>query len=170
MSEDLISKNIVLLKCCLSEQQESHTVFEPIKLKCEGNACKKCVLESLNDSFKCFNCNDQHKKEDFLDASVDKMSESLIKLSLNNFFEELREKLKFLTDNLKGMIFFRFLTKIYYKCLEENMIEEMQNKLFNIENEMDIRVESLISEIHQYRNEFKLELNEFQREFEEYYN
>jgi hypothetical protein len=50
------------------------------------------------------------------------------------------------------------------------MIEEMQNKLINIENEMDIRVESLVDEIHQYRNEFKLELNDFQREFEEYLN
>lgn len=48
------------------------------------------------------------------------------------------------------------------------MIEDVRIKIFNIENEMDIRVESLVAEIHQHRNELKLELNEYQNQFEEY--
>jgi hypothetical protein len=101
MSEDLLMKQ--MFRCCLFEQQDSHTVLEPVLLTCGGNSCKKCLFDSQNDSFKCFNCNSQHCKKDFLGASVNKISESLIKLSLNDLFEDLREKLKFVTENLKGL-------------------------------------------------------------------
>ena len=37
-------------------------------------------------------------------------------------------------------------------------------KIENIENEMDIRVESLISEIHKYRDDYRLQLNKYKEE------
>ena len=41
----------------------------------------------------------------------------------------------------------------------------MQSKIEKIENEMDIRVESLISEIHQYRDDYREKLNKFKEDF-----
>ncbi len=41
----------------------------------------------------------------------------------------------------------------------------MQLKIENIENEMDIRVESLISEINQYRYHYRLQLKKYKEHF-----
>jgi hypothetical protein len=41
----------------------------------------------------------------------------------------------------------------------------MQSKIYNIENEMDIRVESLISEINQYCDDYRLQLNKYKEDF-----
>ncbi len=43
----------------------------------------------------------------------------------------------------------------------------MQLELEHIENEMDVRVESLIEEIHRYRVGFMLQLNKYKKDFEE---
>ena len=37
-----------------------------------------------------------------------------------------------------------------------------------IENEMDIRIESLISDIHRYREEFKVRLSKSKEDFERF--
>jgi hypothetical protein len=39
-------------------------------------------------------------------------------------------------------------------------------KIENIENEMDIRVESLISEIQKYRDDYQLELNQNKEDYQ----
>ncbi len=44
----------------------------------------------------------------------------------------------------------------------------MQSKIENIENEMDIRVESLIGEIHVIRDNFMLQIKKYRQDFEEY--
>jgi hypothetical protein len=44
----------------------------------------------------------------------------------------------------------------------------MMLKLKNIENEMDIRVESMISEIHNYRDHYRLQLNKYKIELQKY--
>jgi hypothetical protein len=41
----------------------------------------------------------------------------------------------------------------------------MQTKIYNIENEMDIRVESLISEINQYRDDYREKLKKYKEDF-----
>ncbi len=41
----------------------------------------------------------------------------------------------------------------------------MQSKIYNIENEMDIRVEALISEINQYRDDYRLKLKKYKEDF-----
>ena len=119
-----IPKDVVRqLKCCLTDQ-ESHTVLEPILLKCGGNGCKKCVLESVNDMFKCFNCNNLHNKNEFLGSHVNKVTESLIKLYLNQLFDDLKEKMRSVFENLKGCFYFYYnnncLQLIFYIFLIQN--------------------------------------------------
>jgi hypothetical protein len=44
----------------------------------------------------------------------------------------------------------------------------MMLKIENIENEIDLRVESMISEIHNYRDEHMLQLDKYKKNLEEY--
>jgi hypothetical protein len=44
----------------------------------------------------------------------------------------------------------------------------MQLKIENIEFEIDIRVESLIEEVHSYRDIFMLQLKKHKQDFEKY--
>jgi hypothetical protein len=44
----------------------------------------------------------------------------------------------------------------------------MQFNIENIENEIDIRFESLIEEIQKYRNDFMLQLKKYKQDFEKY--
>jgi hypothetical protein len=44
----------------------------------------------------------------------------------------------------------------------------MQLKIESIEFEMDIRVESLIEDIHSYRDIFMLQLKKYKQDFEKY--
>ena len=46
----------------------------------------------------------------------------------------------------------------------ESLVGELNSKVENIENEMDIRVESLIASIHKYRDECKNKLDLFKEE------
>ena len=45
------------------------------------------------------------------------------------------------------------------------MIDEFNSKIQSIENEMDIRVESLVASIHDYRDECKKKLDVFMERF-----
>ena len=45
------------------------------------------------------------------------------------------------------------------------MIDELNLKIESIENEMDIRVESLVSSIHDYRDECKKKLDSIINDF-----
>jgi hypothetical protein len=42
----------------------------------------------------------------------------------------------------------------------------MQLKIETIENEIDIRVESLVAEIQRYGDDFKLQLNKYKQDLE----
>jgi hypothetical protein len=44
----------------------------------------------------------------------------------------------------------------------------MQLKIENIENEMDIRIESSIEAINKYRDDFMLQLKKYKQDFEKY--
>jgi hypothetical protein len=52
------------------------------------------------------------------------------------------------------------------KQSEENIMNEFNKKVETLENEMDIRVESLIAEIHNYRDDYRLRLNNSKTEFQ----
>jgi len=45
-------------------------------------------------------------------------------------------------------------------------MNEFNKKVETLENEMDIRVESLIAEIHKYRDDYRLRLNNSKTEFQ----
>ena len=49
---------------------------------------------------------------------------------------------------------------------EESLINELNSKIEGIENEMDVRVESLVNMIHDYRDECKHKLNKAKEEFQ----
>jgi hypothetical protein len=87
--------------CCLNT--DGHIVNEPILLKCGANACKKCVIESTNSAMKCFNCNENHEKNDITNAPINKMVEYVIQLNLNDLFQNLKARLEFTTSTLKGI-------------------------------------------------------------------
>jgi hypothetical protein len=46
------------------------------------------------------------------------------------------------------------------------LIEELSYKISCLENEMDIRVESLIQQIHNHSNEFRHQLKKLKEDFE----
>ena len=48
---------------------------------------------------------------------------------------------------------------------EEALVDELNSKLQEIENEMDIRVESLVLAIHNYRDNCKLKLDKISKDF-----
>ena len=49
---------------------------------------------------------------------------------------------------------------------EQSLVDELNLKIEGIENEMDIRVESLIALIHKYREECKIKLETVKEEFQ----
>ena len=49
-------------------------------------------------------------------------------------------------------------------------MDEFNKKVESLENEMDIRVESLIAEIHKYRDDYRFRLNNSKTEFQKYFS
>ena len=49
---------------------------------------------------------------------------------------------------------------------EQSLVDELNLKIEGIENEMDIRVESLIASIHKYREECKIKLETVKEQFQ----
>jgi hypothetical protein len=48
------------------------------------------------------------------------------------------------------------------------LVDDLKLKIENIEYEMDIRTESLIIEIQNYRDEYRLQLDKYKKDFEKY--
>jgi hypothetical protein len=46
---------------------------------------------------------------------------------------------------------------------DESLNQEIEDRILIIENEIDKRIESLISEIHDYRDEFRREVEEIKK-------
>jgi hypothetical protein len=96
-----IPENILKqIKCCLYD--DGHIVNEPVLLKCGANACKKCVSDSIGGMIKCYFCNDQHEKNDLLNAPNNKMAEYGVQSFLDDLFKDLNNKLESTTVLLKG--------------------------------------------------------------------
>ena len=51
------------------------------------------------------------------------------------------------------------------KAITNSIMKHISKKF---ENEMDIRVESMISEIHNYRDHYRLQLDKYKMEFQKY--
>ncbi len=52
-----------------------------------------------------------------------------------------------------------------WEFLEENLNDEINNKFYLIENEIDIRIESIVTDLHKYRDELRDELNLIKTKF-----
>ena len=97
--EDMLKQ----MRCCLSD--DGHIVHEPIALKCGLYACKKCIDNSVVSTLKCLGCNGTHEKNDFINAEISKLVESIIKSFLPDLFQYLNEKMIYTCDLLKGLTF-----------------------------------------------------------------
>ncbi len=52
---------------------------------------------------------------------------------------------------------------------EDSILDELNHKIECIENEMDIRIESLIDNLHKYREEYKNKLVIFKEKLKKYF-
>ena len=57
--------------------------------------------------------------------------------------------------------------KLNSVCIDDNaIIELLKTRTENIEYEIDVRVESLVTEIYKYSDEFKFQLNQSKNDLE----
>ena len=96
---DFVLKQI---NCCLSGQDDSHVLIDPVILKCGGNACKVCV----GGSSKCLHCHIIHSNYDFTEC---KLGESLIRCFIKDLSANLDEEIRSTKDLLKGFYLFYFV-------------------------------------------------------------
>jgi hypothetical protein len=94
------------IKCCLNINDMCHVVNDPILLKCGGNACKQCVINSTDTMIKCFGCNGEHSKIDSLNLPKNTLVESVIHFFLNDLFKDINSNLVSITGLLKGFVTF----------------------------------------------------------------
>ena len=94
--EDLLHQ----MKCCLNN--DDHIVNEPILLTCGSNACQKCIQESKNEILPCFGCNQNHRKKDYSNATINKIVQILINSFLSDLLSDLNRKIKNINEDLKG--------------------------------------------------------------------
>jgi hypothetical protein len=78
------------IKCCLNE--DGHIVHDPVVLKCSYNACKKCCSDLVVSTVECLRCHTIYNKNGLLNANNNKAIESIIKLFLNDLFQDLNLK------------------------------------------------------------------------------
>jgi hypothetical protein len=136
------------MKCCSST--DGHITIEPVLLRCGGNICKQCIIESDKRFINCFECHGKHKRKHVLESPNNKIVETMVHSFLNDLFQYVDSIFKETTDGLK----------------ERSMIKDINEKIREIENEMDLRVQSLVAAIHEYRDECKLELENYKQEIE----
>ncbi len=79
--------------------EDGHIVHEPVVLKCGYNACKKCCSDPVASTIKCFSCHNSHDKNELLNAPKNKASDFIIKLFLNDLYQDLNLKL----ESIKGL-------------------------------------------------------------------
>ena len=127
LTDDFISS----LKCCLDSKD--HFLQEPLILKCNHSACKRCIEKKKGHEFSC----------DFKGCGKKYKMKKLDRLKPNETVSELLTTHK---NELIKVIKSEF-NKVFLKLREinvENMIDENCDL---IENEIDIKIESLKIEL-----------------------
>ena len=122
----------------------------------------KCELDSHFDESIALPCQDITFESICLKtegASQSILNEDTIEKDANNNLNQLISELD---GNYNKRLTLGYLFKITLLTIlkVEKLNQEIRNRFFIIENEIDTRVESLIAELHEYRDEFKRELNE----------
>ena len=154
------------IKCCAFN--DGHIAIEPVLVKCGANVCKECI--KTTEVINCYNCNGTHEKKDSINSPINNLSESMVQYYLKDLFEYTKETKKRIGFKLSSISFFNLSLEIIFNSFiniqEERLIDELNLKIEGIENEMDIRVESLIASIHKYREEYKIKLETVKKEFQ----
>ena len=155
------------MKCCAFD--DGHIAIEPVLVKCGANACRECIKSTKGEVIKCFNCNGTHETKDSINSPIIKSSESMVQYFLNDLFEYAKETMKTIVSKLSSILNYLLIEIVFNSFVniqEESLIGELNSKIEGIENEMDIRVESLIASIHKYREECKIKLETVKEEFQ----
>ena len=125
------------ITCCV--KNDGHIVHEPLHMSCCGlNACRECIKNLSDFEFVCKKCDKTQNKKHLLDQTVNISAEHLVKVYLKDLYKELKEKQP--TED----------TQIFIK-------ERLDEKIKYI----DLRVESLKSEIDKYSENYKSKLKNF---------
>ena len=149
--------------CCLSE--DHHIVFDPILITlCNGHACKTCINNIHSETVQCLYCEKEHKKRDLLSMPSNPVMKTIIEKSyLNDLIDDLDKKFQDKLDSCTGKSFkisicqeLNVLNKT--ALLEETLNGEIECRFDYIENKVDIKLESLISEFAKIGEEVRYEL------------
>ena len=142
MSESVelsLEKGRKFITCC--ENKNEHIVYEPVEFPCCGlNACRKCIENSFITF--CRICQRPYGEKELLCQTVNKSAYEFIEDNLTELFEELKEKQP-------------------RKDVEELTRAMLGEKIKNIEENIDLRVKSLKSEIDKYSENYKSKLKDF---------
>ena len=158
---------LIQMKCCAFN--DGHIAIEPVLVQCGANACKECIKSAKGAVIKCYDCNGTHETKDSTDSPISKLSESIVQYYLNDLFEHAKENMKTIGSKLSSILIYLSIGKIFNLLIniqEESLVDELNFKIEEIENEMDIRVESLIASIQSNREECKIKLETMKEEFQ----
>jgi hypothetical protein len=125
-------------------------------------------LRSNKEEIDCYSCKGKHRKQDLINILVFKSFENLVKSHVSDLFEYVKVNLDKTASSLEGKrernILINSLT-LTITLKEDKLVSELNSKIDIIENEMDMRVKSLISSIHDYRDECKKKLDSISDDF-----
>ena len=98
LHEDILNQ----LKCCAFN--DGHIAIEPVLVKCGANACKECIKTAKEDAIICYNCNGTHETKDLINSPINKLSESMVKIYLNDLFDYAKETMKAIGSKLSSIL------------------------------------------------------------------
>lgn len=100
MEETLLKQ----FKCCLSETNDNHFLFDPYLLSCGGNACKKCINDPYCLNVTCKQCDENHSNDDLDSAYPNPAVKYFIdKAHFNDIYAKFKSEITEVTTK-KGKI------------------------------------------------------------------
>ena len=154
------------MKCCLFN--DGHIAIEPILVSCGNTGFKQCLLNSNNEEIHCYSCKGKHRKQDLINIPVFKSFENLVKYYVSDLFEYVKVNLDKTASSLEGKIERNILINsltLTITLIEDALVSELSSKIEIIESEMDLRVESVVASINDYRDECKKKLDLIRDDF-----
>ncbi len=163
----MIEKDFYMQILCSSFNlnNEEHLISEAASLKCGHSICKTCI-ENIKDSVvNCRHCNSEYKVKDLKKLPVSNALKLMIKSNWKEIVNEMNFKLKKTIESLMGQNELQQISfNIYqYSFLDESINHEIEQRFALIENEIDLRVESIIKDLHEYRDEFRKSLDDIKQ-------
>lgn len=153
-----------IMRCCCCSSKDSHIVNEAILLKCGGNACRLCL--ELNRKFTCSYCKQEHRqnqlqqqqhnqqhRDDLIVASKNPNIDVLIKVYSKELMQMLRND------------FENEVKKVEYASLEDKLFKHLDL----IEDEIDLKIESLKKQLDNWSLEMRHDLNRIRKSWKTYF-